>query len=111
MTQTKQPPANPGRFNPILVAAIELLGIFVSALRGLGPGMIVVLAVDEDHEVGVLFDRSGIPQIGKLRPLVLALFEATVDLRDGDYEHIARCSIGCIADSGYFGPGDCHRYL
>src|SRR6266567_4607437 len=35
---------------------------------------VVFLAVHEDHDVGILFDRAGFAKVGQLRTLVVAIF-------------------------------------
>src|SRR5437773_12462444 len=37
-----------------------------------GGAVVELLAIDEAHDVGVLLDRAGLPQVGELRPAVLA---------------------------------------
>src|SRR5829696_10347686 len=57
--------------------------VFGRADTGLLVGEVILLAVHEDHHVGVLFDRTGFTQVGQLRPLVFAVFDLTRELRQG----------------------------
>ena len=41
---------------------------------------IIFLAVDEQHDVGVLLNRAGLAQIGKLGALIFARFNRTAKL-------------------------------
>ena len=50
--------------------------------------MVVFLAEDEDHHVGVLLDRAGFTQVRELRPLVVAAFDLPRELRQGEHGHI-----------------------
>src|SRR5690606_22632701 len=50
-------------------------------LLRLGALVIILLAINEHDDVGVLLDRAGLAQVGELRPLVLALFDGARELR------------------------------
>src|SRR5215813_3047632 len=67
---------------PALDAFVELIHRFVSALLGLAALVIVLLAVDEHDDVGILLDRAGFAQVGELWPLVLALLDRARELRE-----------------------------
>src|SRR5882724_13264907 len=58
-------------FLPALDAFVELFDRLVLALLRFGALVIVLLAIDEHDDVGVLLDRAGFSQVGELRPLVL----------------------------------------
>src|SRR6187551_1871782 len=45
--------------------------------------VVVLVAVDEHHEVGVLLDRTGLAQVGEDRALVVALLDGPRELRHG----------------------------
>ncbi len=60
------------------------LQVFFGALARLGAAQVVAFAVHEHDAVGVLLDRARFPQVGQLRPLVLALLDLTRQLRQGD---------------------------
>ena len=49
---------------------------------------IIILAVDEEHDVGVLLDRARFAQVRQLRPLVLALLDRAAQLRQADHRHV-----------------------
>src|SRR3981189_1930450 len=49
---------------------------------------IIFLAVDEQHDVGVLLDRTGFAQVRQLRMLVVAAFDLTRQLRKCDHWNI-----------------------
>ena len=51
-------------------------------------GEIIILAVDEEHDVGVLLDRARFPEVRQLRPLVLALLDRAAELRQADHGHV-----------------------
>src|SRR5581483_607749 len=55
-------------YRPIAVLGDDQVGL----ARTLGLRLVVLLAVDEHHEVGVLLDCAGLPQIRQDRPLVAA---------------------------------------
>lgn len=40
--------------------------------------------VEEEHNVGVLFQRPGFAEVGDLRTLIITVLGVTVKLRDGD---------------------------
>src|SRR6185295_2514891 len=58
---------------PALHPFVELLDRFILTLLRFGALVIVLLAIDEHDDVGILLDRAGFAQVGELRPLVLAL--------------------------------------
>src|SRR3546814_9590672 len=49
---------------------------------------VILVAVDEHDDVGVLLDRAGLAQVGELRALVLALLDGARELREGEDRHI-----------------------
>ena len=53
-------------------------------------GVVVVVAVDEHDQVGVLLDRAGLTQVGQLRPPVLgtALLDGARQLRQRQHRHL-----------------------
>jgi len=50
----------------------------------LGLGVVVLVAVEEADEVGVLLDRAGLAEVGEDRPLVGALLRGAGELGDAD---------------------------
>src|SRR5215207_4453001 len=56
---------------PALVALVEALVALLGAAARLGAGEVVLLAIDEHDDVGVLLDRARFAQIRKLGALVL----------------------------------------
>jgi len=70
------------------VALIELLVGFLGASRRLAALQVVLLAVHEHDDIGVLLDRARLAKVGKLRPLVLALLDGTAQLRQRQHRHI-----------------------
>src|SRR5699024_6842425 len=72
-----------------LGGAVAVLGDDEVRLAGAGGLLlVVVLAVDEQDEVGVLLDRARLAQVAHHRGLVLALLAAAVQLRDRDDRHL-----------------------
>src|SRR3954462_12890949 len=71
-------------------AAVAVLGDDeVGLARAVGVLVVVLVAVDEHDEVGVLLDLAGLTQVGEHRALVGARLDATRQLRqrdDGDLE-------------------------
>src|SRR5215468_437827 len=67
---------------PALHPLVEFLDSLVRPLLGLGALVIVLLAIDEHDDVGILLDRAGFAQIGELWPLVLALLDRARELRE-----------------------------
>src|SRR3569832_1100385 len=64
--------------------AVELLRpLHVVGRTGLGlPGReIILFAIDEHHDVGVLFERAGLAKVGEDGTLVVAGVDATAELR------------------------------
>ena len=55
----------------------EVLG---RAFLGLLVLEVVFLAIDEEHDVGVLLDRAGVAEVGELRMLVVALLDGAAEL-------------------------------
>jgi hypothetical protein len=51
-------------------------------------GEVIILAVDEQHNVGVLLDRAGLAKVGQLRALVLALLDGAAELGQGQHRHV-----------------------
>ena len=51
-------------------------------------GVVVLVAVDEHHEVGVLLDLAALAQVRQQRALVRALLGRAVELRDRDDRHL-----------------------
>ena len=67
-------------------AAVAVLGDDqVGDPLALGLLVVVLVAVDEHHEVGVLLDRAGLAQVREHGPLVRALLDAAVELRERDH--------------------------
>src|SRR5512134_2765427 len=66
---------------PFCITVVKPLVAFVGALCRHLAFVIVLLAIHEHDDVGVLFDGSRFAQIGKLRSFVLALFDCTRQLR------------------------------
>ena len=50
--------------------------------------VVVLVAVDEDHNVGVLFQRSGLTEVPEPGPLILTRLEISVELADRDDRHL-----------------------
>src|SRR5439155_7156348 len=50
--------------------------------------VVVLVAVDEHNEVGVLLDRSGFSQVGEDRPLVVTLLDGAGKLRHRQDRHV-----------------------
>ena len=48
-------------------------------------GVVDLVAVDEQHDIGVLLDRARLPQVGEHGPLVLAHLEVPGQLRQGHH--------------------------
>ena len=66
-------------------AAVAVLGDdHVGDPLALGLLVVVLVAVDEHDEVGVLLDRARLAQVGEHRALVRALLDAAVELRERD---------------------------
>ena len=51
----------------------------------LAVGVVVVVAVEHQHAVGVGFDLAGFAQVGEQRAFVGALLDGAGELRDGDH--------------------------
>ena len=51
-------------------------------------GVVVLVAVDEHHEVGVLLERPGLAEVGEDRPLVVALLDRARELRQRQDRHV-----------------------
>ena len=66
----------------------NLSSVSSGALLRLGALVVVLLAVDEHDDVGVLLDRAGFAQVGELRPLVLALLDRARELRQRQHRHV-----------------------
>src|SRR4051812_14529665 len=54
----------------------------------LGLLVVVLVAVDEHHQVGVLLDRARLAQVAQHRALVGPLLDAAVELRQRDHRHL-----------------------
>ena len=50
--------------------------------------VVIVLAVDEQHNVGVLLDGAGLAQVGKHRPLVGPVLRTTGKLAAAQHRHV-----------------------
>ena len=70
---------------PVAVLGEDQLG---DALRVRLLAVVVLVAVDEHHEVGVLLDRARLAEVGEHRPLVVALLDGAGELRQGDDRHV-----------------------
>src|SRR5512132_2035104 len=69
--------------------AVAVLGEDQLGAAGiLGLGVVVVVAIEEADDVGVLLDRPGFAQVGEDRPFVGALLGSARELRDTDHRHI-----------------------
>src|SRR5215218_8323060 len=77
-----------GVFGVPLLVFCQLLGLVGRRHVGLDRLEVIILAIDEEHDVGVLLDRAGFTKIGELRPFVLALLDRTAELRKADYRHV-----------------------
>src|SRR6266568_4938422 len=81
-----------GARRPVALLAHDHLGEAFDALVGFGIHRAVVelLTVDEAHHVGILLDRARFPEVGELRPPVLAaaLLRRARELRDRDPRHV-----------------------
>src|SRR3954469_20020337 len=70
-------------------AAVAVLGDDeVGLARAVGVLVVVLVAVDEHHEVGVLLDLAGLAQVAQHRALVGARLDSTGQLREGDHRHL-----------------------
>src|SRR5205085_7339776 len=65
---------------------------------------VILLAEHEQHDVGVLLDRTGLTQIGQLRALVIAAFNLTRELRERQNRNIKLLSqrLEPSGDLGHF---------
>ena len=66
-----------------LFADDDLRRALVRAVR-----VVNLVAIDEQDHVGILLDSAGFTQVGHDRPLVRALLETAVELRQGNYRNI-----------------------
>src|SRR5690606_8612332 len=73
---------------PALIALVELFVRLILAPGRLRTFEVVLLAIDKQDHVRVLFDGAGFPQIGQLRALVLTLFDLTTELRQSDHWNV-----------------------
>src|SRR3954469_24691319 len=73
---------------PLLIGFDDLDIVVVLGGLGLARGDIIILAIDEEYDVGVLLDRAGFPEVGKLRALVLALLDGAAELRQADHRDV-----------------------
>src|SRR5262245_14465527 len=69
---------------PALDPFVELVDRLIRALLRLGAFVIVLLAIDEHDDVGILLDRTGFAQVRELRSLVLALLDGARELGEGE---------------------------
>ena len=90
-------PVGPWRCLPMMTSALpctlsafrQPFGEFLAVgFQRLAHLVVVFLAVDEQHHVGVLLDRAGFTQVRKLRPLVVAAFHLTRQLRQRQDRHV-----------------------
>ena len=63
------------------------LGKFGRSFGGLGALDVIFLAEHEHDDVGVLLDGARFAEIGKLRPLILAVFDLARQLRERNDRH------------------------
>ena len=58
----------------------------------------------KEHHVGVLFDRTGFTQVGKLRLLILTHFGTTVQLAQRHHRHFQFLGkqLQCTREVGHF---------
>src|SRR6185437_15082386 len=68
---------------PVAVLGDDHLGDALVAVVGL-VAVVVLLPVEEHHEVGVLLDRARLAQVGEHRPLVVTLLGRAVELGERD---------------------------
>src|SRR5713226_3302533 len=66
---------------PAVAAVVELVVGLVRPAHRLGAADIIFLAEDEHDDVGILLDRARFAQVGKHRPLVLAVLDRARKLR------------------------------
>ncbi len=68
---------------PVAVLGDDQVGL----ARTLGVLVVVLVAVDEHHQVGVLLEVPGLAQIGELGHLRRALLDRARELRERDHRH------------------------
>ena len=74
----------------VVGAAVAVLGDDqVGLARARVVALVGALAVQQDHDVGVLLERARLTQVGERRLLVGALLGTTVQLRQRDDRHVA----------------------
>ena len=72
---------NPAHILLPLMISLDNLDIVIILRRlGLLARDIIILALDEEDNVGVLLDRAGFTKVGQLRTLILALFDRAGEL-------------------------------
>ena len=89
-------PIGPWRCLPMMTSALPLTMLHLGhpvlelgrAFRRLGALNIILLAVHEHDDVGVLLDRARFAQVRELRPLVLAVLDRARELRQRDDRHV-----------------------
>src|SRR3546814_2506682 len=87
-------------FLPALQALVELVVVLAVALGRLGALNVLLVAVDEHEDVGVLLERAGLAQVGELRAPVLALLDGAPVLREGEDRDTATTGQGVEAARG-----------
>ena len=55
---------------------------------GICAGVIDVVSMYEDHDVGVLFERAGFTKICQDGPLLIAQFKVTRELAEGEHRDV-----------------------
>ena len=73
-------------------------------IAGLFGFFIILIVVDEHHDVGVLLDGAGFAQVTELRAFVFAAFDLTGQLRegrDGDVQFLGD-GLQALGDLGHF---------
>ena len=98
MKATLKSPVGPLRCFAMITSATPLF-----AVVGL-VAVVVLLAVEEHDEVGVLLDRARLAQVGEHRPLVVALLGRAVELgeRDDRQVEILGDLLQAAGDRGHF---------
>ena len=69
---------SPWRFLATMSLGLILIGLVFLAVLGI----VVGRAVEEQHDVGILLDRAGVAQVGKLWPVVRAAWSSFPLRRD-----------------------------
>ena len=78
--------------SPRLAVAVFRHNAFAAVfiVAGRVVGIVVIRAVQEQNDIRVLLDRSGISQVGKHRSVLRTLLAGTGQLVQGDYRHVDR---------------------